>query len=41
MRFLVHAVPAVRILSWLARTRSEGTALDAAAYRNSHAPAGT
>jgi cytochrome o ubiquinol oxidase subunit II len=32
MRFLVHAVPASEFLSWLARTRGEGSALDAAAY---------
>jgi len=32
MRFLVHAVPASEFQSWLARTRDEGSALDAAAY---------
>ena len=32
MRFVVHAVPASEFLSWLARTRGEGSALDADAY---------
>jgi cytochrome o ubiquinol oxidase subunit II len=32
MRFVVHAVPASEFFSWLARTRGEGSTLDAAAY---------
>jgi cytochrome o ubiquinol oxidase subunit 2 len=32
MRFVVHAVPASEFSSWLARTRSTGAALNAAAY---------
>jgi cytochrome o ubiquinol oxidase subunit 2 len=40
MRFLVHAVPASEFSGWVARTRSEGTALDTAAYVELARPGG-